>query len=134
MKQDLGRPTPASLCSLRGSGNERGANLRVSPAPLPAPETGAVDTRVTRADPGAVAAAVEEGEHRMPTQPSSTLNFLTTTRDAAVVPIWALPLEAASLEATWEEATRNTSVARPEADAGLAGEVSTSMVQPSPSR
>jgi hypothetical protein len=44
----------------------------------------------------AVAAAVEEGEHRMPTQPSSLINFLTTTRDAAADPIWALPLEAAA--------------------------------------
>jgi hypothetical protein len=75
-----------------------------------------------------VAAAVEEGEYRMPTQPRSTLTFLTTTRDAAVDPIWALPQEAASLEATGEEATRNTSVARLEADTGLAGEVFTSMV------
>jgi hypothetical protein len=51
-----------------------------------------------------------------------------------VDPIWALPQEAARLEATGEEATRNTSGARLEADAGLAGEISTGMVKPSPSR
>jgi hypothetical protein len=128
------RPIPASLGSLRGSGNERGANLRVSPAPapLPAPEIGAVANRDTRAGPGAaavgaaVAAAAEEGEYRMPTQHRSALIFWTTTRDADVDPIWALPQEAARLEATGEEATWNTSGARLEADAGLAGEISTS--------
>ncbi len=70
-----------------------------------------------------MAAAVEEGGYGMPTQTRSTLIILTTTRDAAVVPIWALPQEADSLEATGEEATRKTSAARPEAGAGLAGEV-----------
>ena len=125
-----------------GSGNERGVNPRVlpAPAPHPDPEIGAVASRDTRAGPGAaaagaaVAAAPEEGEYRMPTQHRSAPTFRTTTRDAAVDPIWALPLEAASLEATWEEATRITSVARPEAVAGLAGEVCTSMVLLSQSR
>ena len=121
MKQDLGRPTPASLCSLRGSGNERVANLRVSPAPapLPAPETGAV---VNRVDPEAAAATVEEGEFRMLTQTRSTITSLTTTRVGAVDTIPARPPEAASTEVTRAEATRSTSEGRPEVDAGLAGE------------
>jgi hypothetical protein len=125
-----------------GSDNERGVNPRVSPAPAPHPdpEIGAVASRDTRAGPGAavagaaVAAAPEEGEYRMPTQHRSALTFWTTTRDTAVDPIWALPQEAARLEATGEEATRITSGARLEADAGLAGEVFTSMVKLSPSR
>jgi hypothetical protein len=58
----------------------------------------------------------------MPTQTRSTITSLTTTRAGAVDTISARPPEAASMEATWEEATRSTSEGRPEADAGLAGE------------
>ena len=85
--------------------------------------------RDTRAGPGAaaagaaVAATPEEGEYRMPTQHRSALIFRTITPDAATAPIRALLQAAARLEATGEEATRITSGARPEAVAGLAGEV-----------
>jgi hypothetical protein len=61
-------------------------------------------------------------------------HFLDNYSDAAVDPIWALPQEAARPEATGEEATRITSGARLEADAGLASEDFTSMVKLAPSR
>ncbi len=71
----------------------------------------------------AVAATPEEGEYRMPTQPSSALNFLTTIPDPATAHTRAHRQAAARLEATGEEAIRTTSGARPEAVAGLAGDV-----------
>ena len=103
----------------------------MSPAPAPHPDPGTVAgaSRGTRAVPGAaaagaaVAATPEEGEYRMPTQHRSALNFRTTIPDAATAPIRALPQAAVRLEATGEEATRITSGARPEAAAGLAGDV-----------
>ena len=100
-----------------------------APAPHPDPGIGEVANRGTRVVPGAAAAGAaeavtpEEGEYRMPTQHRSAPISRTTTPDAATAPIRALLQAVARLEDPGEEATRITSGARPEAAAGLAGDV-----------